>query len=188
MANKVYELKDNFEMKYVILPEEVFEETYLCETFDDYGQKIDCCEVGCYCLANLESDFHLYMAEHFNWDLELMSKITDLDELEEIFMLNEIEYNIDEIKKYIDEHEEHIPCKAYNYWNGSNHRTYILESDLGVTGLSEVEPALEKRILAAFEKFDTYVYKGSEKKEEIDGFTFFYSLMSSFVFEAAIID
>jgi hypothetical protein len=57
-----------------------------------------------------------------------------------------------------------------------------------VTGLSEVEPALEKRILAAFEKFDTYVYKGSEKKEEIDGFTFFYSLMSSFVFEAAIID
>lgn len=140
---KFYEF-DNQDGETKFIPSDEFTEIKTCTSADGYGGTYGCYDSGCYSKDNSTSNFLEDMFE----ELEL-----DINEVEEIAWTgfsfdnlygNDFDYIFEaypdkreEIKKWIEEHEDHTSTYAYEYYNGSNYVTLELE------GLNAVEVELE---------------------------------------------
>jgi len=148
------------ENKFALIPESEIVNGYLCDTFDSYGQKLDCDDAGCYSIESSTSDFRQdllsYLAEILNdsnlinweyeWDFE--------EELREYLKEKHGEKGIKLLDKFIEEETVHVEAVYTTWWDGSNWKSKIWNSDSGYSEgklLDEDDPVAQA-ILAAWEK------------------------------------
>jgi len=139
-ANEIDEIK-----RYYSINEETIEDELLIhDTYDSYGQKISSCDAEDYSVMNNQCDLYNEcineIKERFlnnldaddidinddlsfswsGWDLE-GNNINLSDELK-----NDIE---DFIKDFEEKNNNYSSCKGFNFWNGSNWQTVVLERE-----------------------------------------------------------
>lgn len=115
----------------------------ISSTYDRYGQKVTAEDAGDYLTVSSQS---------------LLNKVNN--ELKETLELNEIvsAYDHPHAFEYIKEHgnsdeyeiTEHM-CKAYNYFDGSNYKSVIIECDTFETFYEKVDQQEEEAILGEYE-------------------------------------
>jgi len=137
------------------------ETTYLCETYDNYGNKVGCYDAGCYSFDNSDSGMHedciKEINEKFNLNLDYETWMCDIDDWKEYLESDVPEDKIGKILEFIEEFEkenaQHIEVKAVTYWNGHNWQSIVLEHDEdGYTDGYILDEEEATDILAAWEK------------------------------------
>ena len=157
------------EGNFVIVNEGQIEDVNLCDCYNQYGQKIDCYDAGCYTITANNSDARdVCLGEvaekisakegdkqDFITELENLNWYSPEPDVEKIKKL-EKEYNIKEdilslVLEWEEENASHTEVKAINYWDGSNWRSIIIENTDGSEDCSFIEEEQEKEILADLE-------------------------------------
>lgn len=138
-----------------------FEVQCLCDCFDSHGQKIGCYNSGCYSFDNSSSNAYkdcledLY--EHFGIKAGYQYENICYSDFEDT--LNGENDLLDGIKRadivsfimdWKDENEQHVEVIAWTYWDGSNFKTFVLDSDSWMTDLEELDMDKQKEILADY--------------------------------------
>lgn len=137
------------------IPSNEIVDGYLHDTYNDYGVVLDAYEAGDYTLGN--PNFDAEMESHLRERFEELSEAVFYFGVDGIF-----DYDVEltksqvheinkEIKSYIEEHEMLIKAKYFNYWNGSNWQTVLIEAENTDTAYEIVEAELADEIYADFE-------------------------------------
>jgi hypothetical protein len=153
---KTYKL-NNEEGSLVIMDEDRFETKDLCECYDRYGQQNGCTDSGCYAISNNYCDAKKEclsaVKSKFGVDVEIEDGLVTVDDEEN----KEITSFVEEWKR---ENEVHVDVQAYTFWNGHNHETLVLKTDIWEPNIEEADEALSKKIISEFEKceFDDWKF------------------------------
>lgn len=133
----VKELHPSDEEEYHITLRKNFEKINMCETYDAYGQKVDCYNAGCYSLENPESsarnDFLEDLYKHFNIDFD-DDQIDDDYYHRTVNNENDLLENIPSekisqfMKNWQEKNETHTECVAWVYHDGSNFQSIVTET------------------------------------------------------------
>jgi hypothetical protein len=183
--------------EWIITDRDNFEETNLCECYDNYGIEIDCCTAGCYTLDNSECDARKDCAEYIKEKFKLVKIDEDGDEEDIEFEITgdcEIEFgdeddadgfDIDainaEIEKWERENACHTEVEAYTFHDGHNFKTLTAgyESDHADGELVEVEDEDDPddevvKILAEFDsnEWDWSDWAWGYRYKETENYTF----------------
>lgn len=199
---RIYRL-NNEEREIVILNEDNFEKVDLCDCYDRYGQKHGCCNAGCYTLENSEGCAKDYLLsdieEKFKVDVEI-----DNSENDEIYEVCEIDgedvYEWQEdmkdlngeenklalvkkinefIREWISENTSHTEVTAWNFWNGNNFQSLILNNEFDESDLEEVDDKLDEQILKEFEDCEWSDWSHGYRRAETENFYFGQSQFAS---------
>jgi hypothetical protein len=152
--NKVYKL-NNADGSLVIMDEDRFETANLCDCYDEYGQQNGCTDSGCYAVSNdycdAKKECLAAVKSKFGVDAEIECGIVTVDNEE----IEEITSFVEDWKK---ENEVHVDVQAYTFWDGHNHKTLVLSTDIWEPNIEEVNEELSTKIISAFEKceFDNW--------------------------------
>lgn len=108
-----------------IIEENKFETTRLSECYDKFGQKIGKENAEDYCLEN---SYCTELRERFLNDLQTAGFEVENKSWEDF-----VESDDNSIKEFVenwrDENEVYTEALAYNYWDGNNWRSVILDDD-----------------------------------------------------------
>jgi hypothetical protein len=175
----VLQNEHNPQYRYAITMRKNFKKINYCDTFNSYGQKIGCHDVGCYCFANSACTFAAdCLSAVIKSYPEMAARehdLTGVTEAEEMFCLfpdNRIDIQ-NFIREWERENEGHATCTAWSYWDGSNWKSISEE-----LGWSEVDGDLAEKII---KELPDYPYiEGIHETIETENFSFFYSRMEDF--------
>lgn len=176
---KTYQLHPNTDEKedFVLLNVD-FEEINECETYDKYGQIVGCHDAGCYSIDNCDCDFveDLIIAINKEFNLDC-NKDVYFDDLQDI--LDELELtdnvNIKQFaKNWVEEETEHTLCKSYDYYDGSNYKSLILENMGDQVDLIELNDDLNNKIIEEYNKIEEcqFVFKNGIASVETENYIF----------------
>ena len=147
-----------------------FETVLLSECYDKFGQKIGKENAEDYCLEN---NYCTELREKFLSDLRVAGFEVEEDAVEDI-----IESEDNSVKEFVenwrDENEAYTEALAYNYWDGNNWRSIILDDDANGYSVNyeKVEQELAEKVLAAYENALFPEYEFGKSEVESDGFVF----------------
>lgn len=153
-----------------IIEENKFETTRLSECYDKFGQKIGKENAEDYCLEN---SYCTELRERFLNDLQTAGFEVENKSWEDF-----VESDDNSIKEFVenwrDENEVYTEALAYNYWDGNNWRSVILDDDANGYSVNyeKVEQELAEQVLTAYENALFPEYEFGKSEVESDGFVF----------------
>lgn len=153
-----------------IIEENKFETTRLSECYDKFGQKIGKENAEDYCLEN---SYCTELRERFLNDLQTAGFEVENKSWEDF-----VESDDNSIKEFVenwrDENEAYTEALAYNYWDGNNWRSVILDDDANGYSVNyeKVEQELAEQVLTAYKNVTFPDYKFGKSEVESDGFVF----------------
>jgi hypothetical protein len=160
-----------------------FESVNLCETYDNYGQKVGCYNAGCYAIDNSDSDaekdFLRDLYDHFGIEYN-DDDLAEFDFSDVENGLNELLSGISQekidsfIKEWKEKNEIHTEAIAWTYWDGHNFRSLVMRSDLGEPDVEEIDDDEEEAILAELPGFP-YI-EGTTASIETENYIFTFTL------------
>jgi len=166
---------------YYITKRNNFKSIELCQCHSGYGNYIGCYNARCYSFENLssyaKSDCIKEIKEKFKlkFDIDFYEDnnkfmIELLDENDKISKFKRLKIG-QFIKEWRDKNEVHTYVTAWTYWNGNNHKTLVLNSEIGNNNIEEVNDAKQKAILFEFPE-DINVSRGAIQSKETDNYIF----------------
>lgn len=162
----VIEKQNSEEEILLIVRRSDFTEQKYCECYDQYGQVNGCTDSGCYAIDNNVSDAasNLSKAIKDSFGEEIDFDDEDLEFSEQTdgtFALDLISNDFgEELNKRINdfiaawraEHENHTLVTAYNYYDGHNWQTVVIDAEgYPEPDYSEISEARQKEILSDLE-------------------------------------
>lgn len=159
-----------------------FEKTNLCDCRDNYGNTVGCQNAGCYSVENSYCDAAEECVKALYKHLNVSSDDIDSDDLDDALNgCNELLEGIEQekidsfIEKWREENENHVEVTAWNYWDNSNWRTFILEAESGEVDVEEVENSEE--ILKEYPGVP--LIEGTETTVETENFAFTFNIWAN---------
>lgn len=153
-----------------------FEETNLCDTYGNYGSKVDCFDAGCYSLDNgsssFKSDLELFIEEKFNLEGEF--SYDDYKEQQEdgIDTDQPLFIEIDKaVKNWIKENENHTEVTAWSFHDSNNFKTVVLKTDFGEPDCEELDDEVQIDVLLQMPEPAPWI-EGTDTTEESENYLF----------------
>jgi len=173
-----------------------FEKNDLCETYSNYGIKVGCYDAGCYCLDNSASDFKsdLENALHAEFPELIIHEImayNDLDSLKHLLEyaceIQDCSKIIEFAKSWIEENEKHFEVNSWEYHDGHNWKSIILNNENGLTNCEELEEDDQIKILEIYENEVNGTYmQGFTETIETENYAFHLSRYQDNPFRATL--
>lgn len=176
--------KDSEDDRMFIVERDEFERMYLCDCHDKFGFRISATDAGDYCLENC---YCTELHEKFLNDFE-----TAGFEVEEDNCIDDILESADEkVQKFLEDwkevNESYTEAIAYNFWNGHNWQSIILDSDIDeAINYEEIESKEAEEILNAFEEVEFGQHERGLCSVKVDNFVFTHSLFAGNPFLADV--
>lgn len=162
-------IKNNATDEIHILNRSCFEKVDECETYTDYGQKVGCENAGCNTLDNSYStELHnsfLADVKSAGFEIEEDASLSDILNTEN----EELQAFIEQWKK---ENESHSECTSYDYWDGHNWQSIVIENESGNTYYSELTEEEQLPILKEYENADFTNWESGFCTEETENYIF----------------
>jgi len=114
-----------------------------CETFNKYGQQIGCYDAGCYSLDNSSSGVHKNLQIAIKEEFGIAIQIDLRFQIDGSLSSEENEEIKAFISSWIEENTSHVECESFNFWDGRNWQSFVIDIDLGeppVLRLEEDDP------------------------------------------------
>lgn len=176
--------KDSEDDRMFIVERDKFEHMNLCDCYNEFGFQIGATDAGNYCLENC---YCTGLREKFLNDFKSAGF-----EVEEDNCIDDILESEDEkVQKFLEdwreENESYTEALVYNFWNGHNWQSIILDCDIdeGVN-YEEIESEEAEEILKAFEGVEFGQYKCGLRSVEVGDLVFTHSLFAGDPFLASV--
>ena len=193
---KCYQFIDDYKGNQIFITEEDnFKKVNLCESYNEYGQKVGCYDAGCYCLDNSYSPFlnDLLSAldEKLNTNYSNNHKHSSCTNVENLFeMIEPSDEEKDFINDWISDNEIHSEIKAWTYYNGHNFNTLCLENyDMPCRKhVEELSDDINNKILSEYfsDNNNWSNWSGGFRYKETENYIFTQSQWQGDVFTATV--
>lgn len=176
--------KDSEDDRMFIADRDDFERVNLCDCYNEFGFQIGATDAGDYCLENC---YCTELREKFLNDFKTAGfKVEEDNCIDDI-----LESGDGKVQKFLEdwkeENESYTGALVYNFWDGHNWQSIVLDCDIDeAVNYEEIESKEAKEILKAFEGVEFGQHECGLCSVEVGDLVFIHSLFAGDPFLADV--